>query len=109
MSLLKNKMIDKKENIIDLCKRNFGIGSDGVILALPPKGKGDMSMKIFNSDGNEAEMCGNGVRCLISFINNNSSKRINKKYIVETLSGNIIVQIDSTFFCYFHSFFKYIQ
>ncbi|KAF6263281.1 diaminopimelate epimerase [Scenedesmus sp. NREL 46B-D3] len=52
------------EQAVKLCDRNFGIGGDGVIFALPPVGDTDMAMRIFNSDGSEPEMCGNGIRCL---------------------------------------------
>jgi diaminopimelate epimerase len=47
--------------------RHFGIGADGLILALPPEAGGDVRMRMFNADGSEAEMCGNGVRCLAAF------------------------------------------
>jgi diaminopimelate epimerase len=43
--------------------RHFGIGSDGLILALPSQ-VADMRMRMFNADGSEAEMCGNGIRCV---------------------------------------------
>jgi diaminopimelate epimerase len=47
--------------------RHFGVGADGLILVLPPEGEGDVRMRIFNADGSEAEMCGNGVRALAKF------------------------------------------
>jgi len=47
--------------------RHFGVGADGLILALPPRAGGQVRMRIFNADGSEAEMCGNGVRCLAAF------------------------------------------
>ena len=46
--------------------RHFGIGSDGLILICPSK-KADVRMRIFNADGSEAEMCGNGVRCVAKY------------------------------------------
>ena len=46
--------------------RHFGIGSDGLILALPST-VADLRMRIFNADGSEAEMCGNGIRCLAKY------------------------------------------
>lgn len=52
---------------IQLCDRHFGIGADGVILALPSK-IADCRMQLYNSDGSEAEMCGNGLRCLARFV-----------------------------------------
>jgi diaminopimelate epimerase len=47
--------------------RHVGVGADGLILVLPPQAGGDIRMRIFNADGSEAEMCGNGVRCLAKF------------------------------------------
>ncbi len=43
--------------------RHFGIGSDGLILIAPSQ-TADARMRIFNADGSEAEMCGNGIRCV---------------------------------------------
>lgn len=50
-----------------LCDRHFGVGADGVILILPSE-KADARMRIFNPDGSEAEMCGNGIRCFAKFL-----------------------------------------
>ncbi|GIX47276.1 MAG: diaminopimelate epimerase [Candidatus Tectimicrobiota bacterium] len=47
--------------------RHFGIGSDGLILILPST-RADFRMRIFNADGSEAEMCGNGIRCLAKYV-----------------------------------------
>jgi diaminopimelate epimerase len=49
--------------------RHFGIGSDGLILILPPTqpGRADVRMRMFNIDGSEGEMCGNGVRCVAKY------------------------------------------
>lgn len=48
--------------------RHLGIGGDGLILILPPDAAGaDVGMRIFNADGSEGEMCGNGVRCLMRY------------------------------------------
>ena len=46
--------------------RHFGLGSDGLILALPSD-IADLKMRMFNADGSEAEMCGNGIRCLAKY------------------------------------------
>ncbi len=46
--------------------RHFGIGSDGLILICPSQ-KADVQMRIFNADGSEAEMCGNGIRCVAKY------------------------------------------
>ncbi len=47
--------------------RHFGVGSDGLILICPSK-KADARMRIFNADGSEAEMCGNGIRCVAKYV-----------------------------------------
>lgn len=45
-----------------ICDRHYGIGADGIIFVLPSQ-EADVRMRIFNTDGSEAEMCGNGIRC----------------------------------------------
>jgi len=52
---------------IELCDRHFGIGADGLVIALPSK-VADFRMRIFNSDGSEAEMCGNVTRCFARYV-----------------------------------------
>lgn len=49
-----------------ICDRRFGVGSDGLILILPSRAA-DLRMRMFNPDGSEAEMCGNGTRCLAKY------------------------------------------
>jgi diaminopimelate epimerase len=74
-----------------LCNRNFGIGADGLILILPSS-KADLRMRIFNFDGSEAEMCGNGIRCFAKYVYEN--KIVTKsKFTVETLAGIIIPEL----------------
>ena len=60
------KIASIKDFTIAACDRHFGVGGDGVILILPSQ-KADIRMRIFNSDGSEAEMCGNGIRCLAKY------------------------------------------
>ena len=55
------------QHICRLCHRQYGIGGDGFILLQPSKAA-DYKMRIFNADGEETEMCGNGLRCLVSFL-----------------------------------------
>jgi len=52
-----------------LCDRHRGVGADGVLLVEAPEGKADFRMRYYNSDGGEAEMCGNGARCFTRFVN----------------------------------------
>lgn len=54
-------------DVVALCARKTGVGADGVIL-LQHDAKADFQMRIFNSDGGEAESCGNGLRCLGAFL-----------------------------------------
>jgi diaminopimelate epimerase len=56
------------EQAVAWCDRHFGIGADGVIFALPGQAGTDYTMRIFNSDGSEPEMCGNGIRCMAKFV-----------------------------------------
>jgi diaminopimelate epimerase len=51
---------------IAMCERNLGVGADGVMLLLPSK-TADIRMRLFNADGSEAEVSGNGVRCLVKY------------------------------------------
>jgi diaminopimelate epimerase len=74
-----------------LCHRHFGIGADGLILILPSE-KYDLRMRIFNSDGSEAQMCGNGIRCFAKYAYENGLIRENK-FSVETLAGEIVPEL----------------
>ena len=52
-----------------LCDRQFGVGGDGVLAVLPATGAGaDARMRVLNADGSEAEMCGNGLRCVVKYL-----------------------------------------
>ena len=82
---------EKIKNIPEIARklsdRHFGIGSDGLILIDKPDDKNsDFKMRIFNSDGSEAEMCGNGIRCVAKFIHDNNLSK-NNKMSIETLAG----------------------
>lgn len=84
------------EQAINLCDRHFGIGGDGVIFALPGKAGTDYSMRIYNSDGSEPEMCGNGIRCLAKFIADlEANTEVNKSYRIDTLAGLIVPKLES--------------
>nr|AUG32185.1 Diaminopimelate epimerase [Paulinella longichromatophora] len=72
-----------------ICNRNFGVGANGIIFALPPLDQGDLRMRIFNADGKEAEMCGNGIRCLTRFLGDNDGYSSSYEWKIETLAGII--------------------
>lgn len=57
---------DPQQTAIQVSNRNFGIGSDGLILIMPSE-TADVRMRMFNSDGSESEMCGNGIRCVAKY------------------------------------------
>ena len=76
-------------NFNNLCDRNFGIGADGIIFVLKANDHdNDAKMVIYNPDNSEAEMCGNGIRCLIKFLKDNSIHNHQKyEYKIETKAG----------------------
>ncbi|MCC5666539.1 diaminopimelate epimerase [Nostoc sp. CHAB 5784] len=84
------------EQAIKLCDRHFGIGADGVIFALPGENGTDYTMRIFNSDGSEPEMCGNGIRCLAGFLADLEGESRNQdSYRIHTLGGVMTPQLIS--------------
>jgi diaminopimelate epimerase len=69
-----------------LCHRQFGIGADGLIL-IRPSSVADYKMRIFNNDGCEALMCGNGLRCLVAHIIKRAFKQGKQEFYIESLKG----------------------
>ena len=59
-----------KDIVAKLCDRHRGIGADGFMAVESSQENGDYRMRYYNSDGNEAEMCGNGARCFARFVYN---------------------------------------
>jgi diaminopimelate epimerase len=83
------------EIAVQMCDRNFGIGADGVIFVLPGQDDTDYTMRIFNSDGSEPEMCGNGIRCLARFIAELEGEvKIGKSYRIHTLAGLMVPRLE---------------
>ena len=78
---------DWSQAAITMCDRHFGIGADSLLL-LVPSDKADIQMRIFDTDGSEAEACGNGIRCLARYT---YEKRIISteadQVVVETIAG----------------------
>lgn len=75
----------KSEVVNELCRRGFSVGADGVIFVSPSE-IADIKFRIFNSDGSEAQMCGNGIRCFAKYVYDNEVLR-EEKMSVETLGG----------------------
>jgi diaminopimelate epimerase len=71
--------------------RHFGVGSDGLILICPSE-RGDVRMRMFNADGSESEMCGNGIRCVAKYVHDHGLTRANPLR-VETGRGVLTLQL----------------
>lgn len=89
------EMIDEPEKLaVRLSDRHFGVGGDGIIL-ICPSDKADFKMRMFNADGSEGKMCGNGSRCVAKFVHD---KGLTDKTTVtlETLGGikTLIMHLD---------------
>lgn len=92
--MIKNVPLKKMPHFVNftcrLCNRNFCVGGDGVIFALkaPEGGEYDFTMRIYNNDGSEPEMCGNGIRCFAQFLKDLGEDA--QSYRINTLAGPII-------------------
>jgi len=96
-------LIDNRLNILEkqltipliarLCHRHQGIGADGLIL-LENSLKANFGMRIFNADGGQAEMCGNGARCLARFIND--LQLANQRFSIQAMHQYLEVGIRGT-------------
>ncbi|ACN16826.1 DapF [Desulforapulum autotrophicum HRM2] len=74
-----------------LCSRRFGVGGDGIIIIIDSE-TADVGFKIFNPDGSEPEMCGNGMRCFAKLVFEQGIVT-KQRFTVETLAGTIIPEI----------------
>ena len=88
---LDNKLENLKDRAIEICDRHTGVGADG-ILVVEKSSTSDIRMVIVNSDGSEAEMCGNGIRCFARYVHDRGIVKTNKINI-ETLAGNMIAEL----------------
>lgn len=88
---LDERITDLARLAVEMSRLHFGIGSDGLI-ALQPSEVADFKMRMFNADGSEGRMCGNGIRCLAAFAYENGlTDKTN--LTIETLSGVKTVQL----------------
>ncbi|MBU8849585.1 MAG: diaminopimelate epimerase [Desulfobacterales bacterium] len=74
-----------------LCSRHFGIGADGIILILESLDH-DIKFRIYNSDGSQAQMCGNGIRCFAKYLYENKMI-LQKKIRVDTKAGTVVPEV----------------
>ncbi|MBW6470294.1 MAG: diaminopimelate epimerase [Methanosarcinaceae archaeon] len=81
---------DKAEFAVKYCDRRFGIGADG-ILFISRSNKADMKMRLFQPDASEAEMCGNGIRCLVKYAFDSGHIDVGTA-TVETMAGVLPAQ-----------------
>jgi len=84
---LTEKIDNYQQMAIEVCDRHFGVGADGLVVLLPSD-IADFQMRIFNSDGSEAEMCGNVTRCMARFVYD-SGLTTKTKITLETKAGII--------------------
>ncbi len=87
----KTKIENPAELSIKLSHRHFAIGGDGLIL-ISPSTTADFEMRIFNADGSEAEMCGNGIRCVGKFVYDRGLKR-STTLRIDTKAGVKVLQL----------------
>ncbi len=76
-----------------LCDRRFGVGGDGVLAILPSK-TGDARMRVLNADGSEAEMCGNGIRCVAKLLYETDPALRRPTLRIETGAGVLELNMD---------------
>ena len=87
---------DRAELARQVSDRHFGIGGDGLILILPPRDANvaDAKMQMFNADGSEAEMCGNGIRCVAKYVYDHGIKR-DTSLKIETGAGILSLELET--------------
>jgi len=86
------KGLDLGRLAVRMCDRNFGVGADGVLLVLPSE-TADFRMRLINSDGSEAEMCGNGVRVVAKYLFDRGM--CGESVTVETLGGTKVMELEA--------------
>lgn len=88
--VVENSGVNLKKLVINICSPKTGLGTDG-LLVLDKSRKADYKMRIINADGSEAEMCGNGARCLAAYIAANKHPK-KKRFAIETLAGIVMAE-----------------
>lgn len=76
-----------------IADRHFGVGGDGLILICPSDSGADARMRMYNADGSESEMCGNGLRCVAKYVYDHGIKRA-EKLTIQTGRGNLSVDLE---------------
>src|SRR5437870_344875 len=79
---------DEARAAIAICDRRFGVGADGVLAIQPPREAGAVArMRVWNADGSEAEMCGNGIRCVAKYLYERDPRARLPELPIETGAG----------------------
>jgi diaminopimelate epimerase len=81
--------IDLKQLAVEICDRHFGVGADGLLIVWPSE-NAHYRMQIFNPDGSEPEMCGNGIRCFTKYVYETDKLKEEEVISVETLAGVLL-------------------
>ncbi len=84
----------RPDTVRALCDRNFGVGGDGVLAILPGE-SGDVRMRVLNADGSEAEMCGNGIRCVAKVLFDRDPALRREVLTIDTGAGLLACKIDA--------------
>jgi diaminopimelate epimerase len=86
--------VQQPEAVVALCDRQFGIGGDGVLAILPSTTGDDARMRVLNSDGSEAEMCGNGLRCVVQELHDRGGVR-KDEMAIDTGAGRLVCVVQA--------------
>jgi diaminopimelate epimerase len=78
-----------------LCDRRFGVGADGVLAILPSQ-DADARMRVLNADGSEAEMCGNGLRCVVKHLYERDPALRRSSLVIETGAGSLSCDVQAS-------------
>jgi diaminopimelate epimerase len=78
---------------VKISNRHFGVGGDGLIL-IEPSAVGDARMRMFNADGSESEMCGNGIRCVAKYVYDHGIAR-HQRLSIETGAGVLSLDLET--------------
>jgi len=89
------RAVQDPATVVALCDRQFGVGGDGVLAVLPAaREEADARMRVLNSDGSEAEMCGNGIRCVAKELYERGGVR-KPELAIATGAGTLVCAIDA--------------
>ena len=86
--------VQAPDHVIALCDRQFGVGGDGV-LAILPATAADARMRVLNSDGSEAEMCGNGIRCVAKYLYDRGGLQ-KDSIAIDTGAGRLVCDVHAS-------------